>query len=504
MAGDRGDGTHLKSCYRFPGPRRGGQWSRGVWLGMFVGLLAVLAAPAAHAAPPIKIGFGVTNLAKDQLHLEQGFGSPSDTGASKTVAGYLHDQSAGMVHVRLPWCRIEPSNSTTNGYNEAVLNNVYEWVENANAGGEDTLISVDTEAPVFARTDAMQHKANGDTLTGSGCASQSPGADAVYPAGDPAPAATTQAENHYADAVEALMFCVAADPRDTAGCPNTSLLGHVQLELGDETNYWHNWQTGICENGDRWWQVGIHQDDGTYSKCNSAIPDNNVGRIDRTDADFYGNMVNITAQQVHQDFGGFARVVLGGDFMHSGQWQSAHPDGLDYLSRIYQRLGSGAGWDYASGRAWDKVGMHLGPCNGLDVTLWAGCTAQGGSGSVQERIDGVRNLLNTYPADDKEIWITGLLDLCPGECSPSDPSAGQGQATRIKNIWDGIVNNYCGGAHRVGLVTFARLPNPGVGAERNIGFMTAGGEPWTTSPTTWEKKPVYRTMNSELSSVNCQ
>src|SRR6185436_145055 len=103
----------------------------------------------------------------------------------------------------------------------------------------------------------------------------------------------------------------------------------------------------------------------------------------------------------------FTRVALGGLFMHSGDWGTKHPDGRDYLERVYERVAHNDRWKHVDGRKWDKVALHFGGgCGDPKTTPWDGCNT-----SVKARIDQVRALLRDKESDAaKPLWITGLLD----------------------------------------------------------------------------------------------
>jgi len=422
----------------------------------------------------VRIGFGVTTFSDDALHLD-------DSGFA-TVTKYLDHLHSDHVHMRVPWCRMEPKAGV---YESSTFTRVQAWTKAAIAGGQDILISIDTHAPYFARRDALQRDDGGNYFNSVGCGKPQTGS---YPDGDPAPEYSTEAYEHFGASVGALLACLRGDKGNVAGCtPGTNLLSHVMLEVGDETNWGANWQTGQCESGKRWYETGIWNQDKSCKNGNGDI-----GRIDPTDADLFGEIANYTAQIAHASYG-FDRVSLGGVFMHSGDWGTNHPDGTKYISRIYDRVEHPDLWKHVPGHAWDKVALHFGGgCGDPHTTPWNGC-----SGSMKERIDDVRAMLRDKENDGgKAIWITGLLD---------DGSGGeQAQSDRLTQIWKGITSSYCGVAsHPITMVKFARLPDPNSTSDlSHIGFLKTN-DAANTDPKSWTPKQDYKDMGDVLAK-NCE
>jgi hypothetical protein len=405
----------------------------------------------------IRVGFGATTNSYDGLHLLDGrFGAPDEPG---TVAHHLRELHSTTVHVRVPWCRLEPR---PGDFSRENFERVRTWIENALAGGQRTVLSIDTWAPVFARHDPMQRDRDGRVFDAGGCGRP----DGAYPDGAPSPARTDRSLDHFEATVDALLGCLRGDPDNPAGCTGEDLLPHLGMEIGDESNWFGSWQNGVCASGRPWYRTGLTRDGRTCLDGNGP-----VGTIHRADADFYGEMANRAALMAHRRYD-FHRIGLGGIFMPGGQWGSNHADGAAYFERLYDRVRDGA-WTYTPGRHWDKVGPHIGG-RSLDAT------------SVIHDIETIRAILRRKEPDStKAIWITGLFTEEP------DP---QEQAERIGRIWRAVVARYsCTDWHPVRMLVFSRLPDPTDGHLRHIGFMDGGDAP-ATDPSTWRRKPVFDHM----------
>jgi hypothetical protein len=455
--------------------------------------IAAAFAPGASAAiPDIKAGFGETSFTNDSLKLGSGVSFSS-------VDGYLDHLRSDEVHVRAPWCRLEPQPGvypqTDPDGSPGPYATIRTWVATAAHAStpQNTLITIDTRAPVFARTDAMQKYATvatGGTKDLTGCArvtdSSFPANVAnppLYPAGDPAPAPTDQAIRHYADTIETLLLCLS-DKGVPGTCPagRENLLPHVTLEFGAETNWWNSWATGLCTDHTFW-----------YQHPTTGCGDDNEGYITRTDADLYRDVADNAARTVatDPDTDG-VQTSLGGIFFHNGDWTTTpdHPAGWDYLTRIYRAPDPPTGgWSvHPTGIYWDAVGLHLdNSCGDFPKpqiwTTWddAGCQPDTINGRLAKALD----VLNSFDPSFRPIWITGVFDASAcvdgdnglPDCNTGFTNTEAKQKQHLDEIWDHVKNSYyCGisgsGAHPVRHVVFARLVDPDGGHLHHIGLMT--------------------------------
>jgi hypothetical protein len=415
----------------------------------------------------VSTGWGATPDG-DVLHL-------ADSGWDDYVAGYLTEMNVSWVHMNVPWCLLEPKAGV---YSQPTYQAVKSRIDNAVASGKHAFITVIMDAPVFARSAAMQRDRTGKRLRGSyaGCARPS-----VYPSGEAAPKLTRAALRNYANTVGKFDDCLRG-----ASCPGPDNRSQVMIESGAEAN-WHNgWQNGICGRHSGYGGVRWYASPGNDCGQPGArqMSSGEIGRIQPTDARFFGDMANWAGRSLHDSLAFGHDTILGAPlFRRNGiGWGTGSVAGDAYLAQAVRGGGT---------RFWDVAALHVTVCdNGVSVT-WNGC-----QGSMKQHLDELRSVLRAARIN-VPIWITGALP-----CSQGDRCTAKDQARDVQAIIHGLRFHACSDLYRpVMHINWFRVVDPDNGGQfSGIGFMrNRSSAPYV--PPYIEKAP-YRAMAAD-SNLSC-
>jgi hypothetical protein len=415
----------------------------------------------------VSTGWGATPDG-DVLHL-------ADSGWDDYVAGYLTQMHVSWVHMNVPWCLLEPKAGV---YSQSTYRAVKRRIDNAVASGKHAFVTVIMDAPVFARSAAMQRDRTGKPLGGSyaGC-----GRPSVYPSGEAAPKLTKAALHNYATTVGRFDDCLRG-----ASCPGPDNRSQVMIESGAEAN-WHNgWQNGICGShsghGGVPWYASPGNDCGQPGA--RQMSSGAIGRIQPKDARFFGDMANWAGRSLHDSLAFGHDTILGAPlFRRNGVgWGTGSVAGDAYLAQAVRG---------GSTRFWDEVGLHVTVCdNGVSVS-WNGC-----QGSMKQHLDEVRSTLRAAQIN-VPIWITGALPCSQGDrCTASD------QARDVQAILHGLRFHACSDLFRPVLhINWFRIVDPDNGGQfSGIGFMRNRSSAPYVPP--YIKKAPYRAMAAD-SNLSC-
>ena len=415
----------------------------------------------------VSTGWGATPDG-DVLHL-------ADSGWDDYVAGYLTQMHVSWVHMNVPWCLLEPK---AGAYSQSTYQAVKSRIDNAVASGKHAFVTVIMDAPVFARSGAMQRDRTGKRLRGSYAGCARPG---VYPSGEAAPKLTKAALHNYANTVGKFDDCLRG-----ASCPGPDNRSQVMIESGAEAN-WHNgWQNGICGthsgHGGVPWYASPGNDCGQPGA--RQMSSGEIGNIQPKDARFFGNMANWAGRSLHDSLAFGHDTILGAPlFRRNGVgWGTGSVAGDAYLAQAVRG---------GSTRFWDEVGLHVTVCdNGVSVS-WNGC-----QGSMKQHLDEARSTLRAARIN-VPIWITGALPCSQGDrCTASD------QARDVQAILHGLRFHACSDLFRPVLhINWFRIVDPDNGGQfSGIGFMRNRSSAPYVPP--YIKKAPYRAMAAD-SNLSC-
>jgi len=360
------------------------------------------------------------------------------------------------------------------------------------------LVTVILDAPVFARSAAMQRDRNGNSIRRSYAGCGRPG---VYPGGEAAPKLSTATLRSYADTVGRFADCL----RGTY-CTGPDNRSQVMIESGAEAN-WHNgWQNGICGMHSSYSGVPWYSSPGDDCGQPGAqqMGSGEIGRIQPADARFFGELANWAGRRLNGSLAFGHDTILGAPlFRRNGVgWGTGSVAGDAYLAQAVRGGTAADAWAGPSTqRFWDVAGLHVTVCDdGVSVT-WNGC-----AGSMKQHLDEMRATLRAAQIN-VPIWITGALP-----CSQGDRKRANGrtayvctakeQARDVRDILHGLRFHACSDLFRpVMHINWFRIVDPDNGKQfSGIGFMRNRSSAPYVPP--YIKKAPYRAMAAD-SNLSC-